>query len=212
MRSFRLFYTLILFCVLTVFVNADTLTSNQTISFQGYLTGQQAKMHQGMVKMRFRFYEAEAVNPFLHVPIPEIVPLTVNVFEGNYTTKIELSSKDVESIAEKDGVWIEVVIGEIGNEVAMSPRIEMTAAPYAMLVKGLKYDAVNDVVIIGFPNIPTANPGSAGGLVVSGSVLIGGAAAKQNGIGLYVDGTVRIDGNVTTNTVSADQVFGAIWN
>ncbi|MDR1113887.1 MAG: hypothetical protein LBL50_02215 [Candidatus Margulisbacteria bacterium] len=208
MRSFRLFHALILFCALTVFVNADTPTSNQTISFQGYLTGQQTKMYQGGVTMNFKFYkDADGINT-IETNLQHGT-VRVNVFEGNYTAKIELSPEEIGKIIVENDAWIEVSI----DGTPMKPLIEMTAAPYAMLVKGFKYDAIHDTAILGFPNTPTANPGSPGGLVVENKVLINatnGTALEDKG--LYVAGTVQIDGNVTTNTVSANQVFGAIWN
>jgi hypothetical protein len=205
MRLFKLFNTLILFCVLSVFVSAAT--SNRTISFQGYLTDTSGKVHEGNVSMGFAFYNQQTGGQLL---FQYNVINDVTVFEGNYTTKIELSPDQIDAITNVNNVWIEVKV----NSVAM-PRIEMNAAPYALFVKGIKYDASNDIVMIGYssPDIVTANSVNTGGLVVEKYIAIGGGSAENGTVYLNSSGTTaQIDGKVSVNVVTAKQVFGAIWN
>ncbi|MDR2428184.1 MAG: hypothetical protein LBD62_00060 [Candidatus Margulisbacteria bacterium] len=211
MRLFKLFNTLILFCVLSVFVSAAT--SNQTISFQGYLTDTNGNMHEGSVNMGFIFYNNITGGTALSNITGANANKEVTVFEGNYTTKIELSAGEIDKITSASDVWIEVSV----NGTAMSPRIEMIAAPYAMFVKGIKYDAKNDTVMIGYssPDIVTANSGKNdknGDLVVENYIAIGGGAANEGTVYLNSNTVARIDGDVKTNVVTANQVFGAVWN
>ncbi|GBR74430.1 hypothetical protein NO1_1605 [Candidatus Termititenax aidoneus] len=197
MRSLKLFSALILFCVLSVFVNA-AVYSNNTISFQGFLRDEAKDPLTGAVAMDFNFYDG-SLRKFT-VSVRDVV-----VFNGNYTAKINLSSTNIDTIKSAADLWIEVVV----DTKPMTPKIQMTAAPYAMLVKGLKYDVKNDTVILGYPNIVTANSDSAGGLVMQGKMLIG---TDDRGRSIDVNGEVRVEGNVTTNTLTGTAVYGAIWN
>jgi hypothetical protein len=215
MRPFKLFNALILFCVLTAFVGAAATNaiSNRTISFQGYLTDNSGKAEQGAVDMGFKFYNEKVEGSPTINTYDNGRGKRVTVFNGNYTTKIELTEDEVAKIAKQENLWIEVVV----NGKAMSPRIEMIPAPYAMLVKGIKYDAVNDTVMIGYrgAGIVTANSGK-GGLVVEDSIVFGAQkpGGLSDGVGLYLNSNsnARIDGDVEANFVTANQVFGAIWN
>ncbi|MDR1323800.1 MAG: hypothetical protein LBK68_05100 [Candidatus Margulisbacteria bacterium] len=222
MRSLKLFSALILFCVLTIFVSADhyTIPSDKIISFQGYLTDKNGKAYTGTVFMKFKFYYNSDTNSsqesFFTSSSQE-----VTAFDGNYTTKIDLE-KDyntiINNMTSTNDLWIEVWV----DDHRMTPRIEMTAAPYAMLVKGIKYDAVNDVVMIGYPSskdisvIGNSDSKMVGGMVVENYISIGddvGTGTTPQG-NLYIHGsnTAYFDGDANVNKVEAGKVFGAIWN
>jgi hypothetical protein len=212
MRPFKLFNALILFCVLTAFVSGAA-DSNKTISFQGYLTNTDGTPYQGTVKMSFKFC-SDKNGTNLNFTNAATIERDVTIFNGNYTTKIALDAADVEKIAKQENLWIEVIV----NGTGMTPRIEMISAPYAMLVKGIKYDAVNDTVMIGYNSEPvtaaysgnSTSDKNGGGLVVKS--FIGINKNKDGTGGLYIAAPSKIEGDVTVNSVTATQVFGAIWN
>ncbi|MDR1452397.1 MAG: hypothetical protein LBJ25_00270 [Candidatus Margulisbacteria bacterium] len=216
MRSFKLFNlfnALILFCVMTVFVSADSpqsSLSNRTISFQGYLTNSSGSTEEiSAVSMNFLFYEnAEGGNPLY----TKGEDTRVTIFNGNYTAKINLDTiAKVEALASASALWVEVWV----DGVSMNQRIEMIAAPYAMLVKGIKYDAVNDTVMIGYHEKEDVSAISTGGMVVKNYISIGGEVEGSSLMPgtLYIrNGTARFEGNVSINMISANAVYGAIWN
>jgi len=214
---------------------AEPKTEN-SISFQGFLTDSNSEPYMGTVKIGFKFYpNAASTTPLLPSFSVDSNPRNirlVTVFNGNYTTKIEFNDTEIAILNAESNVWVEVYVASKNTETKdvmsddnkLTPRIQLNAVPYALAVRGVYYDALNDIVKIGqgyqaaSVNVSTTNgiannDARRGGMMIQGQVGIGTAtpAAKN---ALHVIGNVEVTGNVFVEkgTVSAKKVFGAVWN
>ena len=215
--------------------------SDETITFQGYLTDNKNEPYMGTVKMGFKFFPTSN-----KTTTTEIFPsgLTnermrnVTVFNGNYTTKINFTQSEITAMNALDDIWVEVYVTTntsiaitnlFADAYKLDSRIQMSAVPYALSVKGLYYDSVNDVVMHGDKDTfvkngaVSVNSNTKGGLLVQGSVGIGITSTTVNGTAykLAVSNAnntsfdaVRVTGNVIVKSgmVSASMVYGAVWN
>jgi hypothetical protein len=177
--------------------------SNNTITFQGYLTNIDGSGVFGDRYMGFILYGVQTggtpiVNAF---PYSEIAYRKVTVYNGNYATKINLSDAALTILNSSPEVWVAVYVSNSEGagdptgvaQYLMSPRIQLTATPYATNVRGVNYNATNHTVKLGSDAayLATAAQSNANeGLLVQGNVGIG-----------TTDPTAKLDvrGNVSAN-------------
>jgi hypothetical protein len=213
--------------------------TNNSISFQGYLTDNNSMPYMGAVKMGFKFYTSSAENATEIFNTTDGKAREVTVFNGNYTTKIEFTDEEINSLNAASDVWIEVYVAsnsaaswsELDNGInKLIPRIQLNAVPYALAVRGVYYDSANDIIKLGrgyqpitkninisvtnntvIVGTPPMGDARRGGLVVQGRVGIGTTSPNYK---FHVAGDVHVTGNVrsTSSKVSANKVYGAVWN
>lgn len=190
----------------------------------------------GIVSMGFKFYAGKDSSGELITLDTARNIREVTVFNGNYTTKIEFTEDEILALNNNNEVWIEVYVSKNGSTTGimtdgnkLTPRIQLNAVPYALAVRGVYYDALNDIVKLGegyqsvtanYPytntkniQLATINDNRRGGLVIQGQVGICTANPTSNAR-LHVAGDVAVTGNVfvPSGWVSANKVYGAVWN
>ena len=238
--------------VIVASVSLPSVPSDQTITFQGFLTESNNSPHQGEAVMGFRFFnhptDAEDANEIFKLGTywdsfsigtydqsRNIRKITV--FNGNYTTKIHFSLDEISIMNISEDIWVEVYVTTNTTDIVtdelllvadhkLNTRIQLNAVPYALSIKGLGYDSARDMVMLGYKNtdiVTGNNSNPRGGLVVSGRVGIGGPNINpnNNNLQLFVSSatystipSVMATGNVMVpqGRVSANRVFGAVWN
>jgi hypothetical protein len=227
---------LVLVVMLGIALAAQT---NNSISFQGYLTDNNSMPYMGAVRMGFKFYDGNTDTSSELFQATDGKVRDVTVFNGNYTTKIEFSDPEINTLNAAADVWIEVYVASntnvewstlSNNNNKLTPRIQLNAVPYALAVRGVYYDSANDIVKLGRGYQPiakninisvsnnsinvdspkTRDPRN-GGLVVQGRVGIGTPSPNYK---FHVAGNAHVTGNVksVSGMVSANKVYGAVWN
>ncbi|GBR76554.1 hypothetical protein NO2_1087 [Candidatus Termititenax persephonae] len=171
--------------------------------------------YRGVVTLGFKFFndetgDSESNNIFntLGINYDKIKNNSITVYYGNYTTKIAFRDDQLDKLAENDGsVWVEVYVlskdndsgGELFKDVnKLSPRIQLSAVPYALSMSGVYYDPLNNSVILGENYRQYINNGSIkaktqDGLIVQGKVGIGTNNPQYT---LDVNGNAELSGNV----------------
>jgi hypothetical protein len=214
--------------------------TNNTFPFQGYLTDYLGRSFYGTVVMGFEFYTNEdGTNNIVYGAETGLIR-KVKVYNGLYATKISLPPDAFAKLASYDNLWVKVYLASASssglnwNDASksipplkdeanmLSPLVQLTAAPYALGVRGLAYQKNNSqnqgVLKIGEAYIATTNIGAASNnkenLIISGNVGIGtrdATAAKLVIAG--ADGIKNESDMEITGTLSAPGgVVGAVWN
>jgi hypothetical protein len=147
----------------------------------------------------------------------------VQVFNGQYATKLAFPPSILTLLNREPNVWVEVKIGGL----PLTPRVQLTSAVQALSVRGIYYD--NDAQVIkigqGYRHI-NYNPSthSSIDLVVSGNVGIHTDNPSQARLvingggsgGMHVRGVMHVSGNIIPRPVpgggSDSGVYGAVWN
>jgi hypothetical protein len=160
----KLFIILGIACSLLLATN-----SNSTITFQGYLTNIDGSGVFGTRYMGFIIYGSKTGPDIVASGIPY---REVTVYNGNYATKINLPNTVLTSLNAVSEAWVAVYVSNTNTDPTnnpaylMSPRIQLTATPYAANVKGFNYNHGTSTATIG--NITV--PGTITGNVVIGAV------------------------------------------
>ena len=213
-----------LICMNMLFANYNVAANiDNTITFQGYLTDSGGKPFFGTVQMDFDFYKHESSSDTDKViEKEEDLKRPVQVFNGQYATKLALPPSVLSKVNRNSDVWVEV---KIGTE-PLTPRVQLTSAVQALAVRGIYYDNDAQVIKIGqgfrYENYADTIDNKAMDLVVSGNVGVGTPNASQarlviSGGGMNVsNGNMYVSGNVVpkqwTGINTEDGVYGAVWN
>lgn len=203
--------------------------TNNSFPFQGYFTDSLGRPYFGVVTMGFEFYGDSEEKNLIY---SEDTMRLVTVYNGLYATKLSLPPDAFAKLASYDDIWVKVYVlksgtlngnradgwKELKGSEALKPLVQLTAAPYALRVRGLSYQS-NGVLKVGktyqsTTNILAASDGR-DNLIVSGNVGI--ATLNVTTAKLVVNGsTLDVkEGNISVNgDISAELggVWGAVWN
>ena len=165
--------------ILFIFILA-LLGQDQTLSIQGVLRQPSGKaVNDGNYQITFNFYN-DATGGSLVSSKQE----SVDVKDGLYTANV-----DIAGIPFNEQYWIGV---QIGTDAELSPRAKLTAAPYALALRGLNNE---------FPSTGTVVVGDS--LRVEGSIKVLGSFETNGDVqlnsNLSVTNNVSITGNLTSN-------------
>lgn len=233
-------------------------TSN-TFPFQGYFTDYLGRPYFGTVQMGFAFYNSEENGTEIY-PDGDGLIRQVKVYNGLYATKISLPKDAFATLASYDNIWVEVyVIKGIENmswdgrkdsyntgtkklkekEYMLSPRVQLTAAPYALGVRGLSYyesdNGTNKVLKVGSYQTITNNfTNQSNSLIIPGNVRIAtlnvgtnysenefdknGTKVTLNAVNakLFIPGILQVNNNakvqINGSIAPTGGVHGAVWN
>jgi len=224
-----------LICVNILFASNAVHTANinidNTIAFQGYLTDPGGRPFFGTVDMNFGFYRQETgTGDTGLITRNNSLRRAVQIFNGQYATKLALPPDILTLINQESNVWVEISIGPSGEAnrssvlQPLTPRVQLTSAVHALTVRGIYYD--NDARVIkigqGYRGINySATDGASFDMVISGNVGIGTADVSQAKLTISghmgVAGNVFVSGNIVprpiVNTDGHDSgVYGAVWN
>jgi len=196
-NKFILIFVLLISAGLCVAGNKDNnapIRTDNTISFQGYLTDAGGRPYFGNVYMDFVFYDTATPNEDVtenetHMIVKPGGGMTrpVAVYNGLYATKMAVTGPVLSHINANKDVWVEVYVSRtdpgkntiITPNNVMLPRVQLNAASYALAVKGLYFNETTNTLKIG-EGFQSVNANASGGLVISGNVGIGVAIADTN--------------------------------
>jgi hypothetical protein len=205
--------------------------TNNSFPFQGYFTDYLGRPYFGTVLMGFEFFADEAGENSIYSG--DLVR-SVKVYNGLYATKVSLPKNAFAILAEHDNIWVKVYIHkglilpdawntmkDAKDAYVLKPLVQLTAAPYALGVRGLYYEQNNftsdgDGLLKIGQGYKNFNTGSGHGLIISGNVRINTANATEDdkNIKLVVDDldmygrNIRINGEI----YAPGGVYGAVWN
>ncbi|HMB93967.1 MAG TPA: hypothetical protein VKP65_24165, partial [Rhodothermales bacterium] len=129
--TFHLIRFLMLALLIGLFrVNTAQAQVPGTIAYQGYLTDTSGDPLDGTVNLAFRLYDAPTGGTAAWAESQLNVPVSDGVFSVQLGRVESLSG-----VAFEQPLWLAVHVNE-GNE--LSPRVALTAAPYALSTRGLR--------------------------------------------------------------------------
>lgn len=189
---------ILLTALFTLIVFSSFCQVPQTLSYQGLLTDNAGvPLTDGSYAVTFRFYAAATGG----VAITSRGPLTINTFKGLFTTTLGDGTTDNAalpfSLADQE-VFIGITISPSTTE--LSPRIKITAIPYAFVANTVKSV---DAALINSGTLPIARIGD--GTINSAKISDGTiTSAKIN------DGTIATvdiaDGAITNAKLAANSL------
>ena len=155
---------------------------DQTLSIQGVLRQPSGKaVADGTYSITFNFYNVANGGS----PIASRVE-TVEVKDGLYTANVDISG-----IPFNEQYWIGI---QIGSDNELTPRAKLTAAPYALALKGLDNE---------FPSTGTVAVGDSlrvgGDAKISGNLEVGGVIDTLN-----IGGRINIAGKLAIERDASD--------
>lgn len=175
--------------------------SRQAINFQGYLTDKNGQPVFGSRQMSFNIY-TDATNATVLFPIGNRV---VTVYNGNYSTKLELMDSQLAQLAaDATGqIWLEVSV----DGVTMNPRIQMVAVPFAANVRGLPMNGLNEITAA---TINAAARVINNGTISGGTINVAVLSANTFSVSAITTNTLAAS-TITSGLVTANKVVGAVW-
>jgi hypothetical protein len=210
--------------------------TNNTFPFQGYFTDSQGRPYFGSVTMGFEFCSnGDYINPT--VVYRKNTMRSVKVYNGFYATKVSLPDDAFAKLASYDELWVKVYLAKgvsvnwdesgvstenttflnKGDAFLLKPLVQLTAAPYALGVRGLSYAANEKSVLkIGKKYQSIYNNGVNNSLIVAGDVRINTLNATVSSAKLVVPSGIVNSGGITITyeepIEAPDGVIGAVWN
>jgi hypothetical protein len=189
----------------------EPIKTDNTITFQGYLTDPSGRPYFGTVWMDFVFYDTEhpssdITENYKHKLYPigndvssqYVLPRMVAVSNGQYATQLAMPAQVMSALNAADDVWVEVYVArsDSGSGIAtttnmLTPRVQLNAAPYAQAVRGLYYDSSKTALKIGKGFQGSAVNTIDIDLAISGNVGVGTSNAQ--GARLVIDGEIDDD-------------------
>lgn len=173
-------------CFLGFLFSAPAALSNDSFTFQGYLTDSSGAPVFGSRYMAFKIYDSRTGGNEL----ASIDPRSVTVYNGNYATKIKFTNtSELNKLNQAEDAWMQVwvkadsIVDVIAPQNAMNPRIQLTSVPYALNTRGIYYDNENKRIGIGTKNPTTM-------LDVAGNVNSTGGKIQENNNSLIPRGVI----------------------
>jgi hypothetical protein len=219
--------------------------TNNTFPFQGYFTDSQGRAYFGTVIMGFKFFsDKNATNVVYGGSTGESMVRSVKVYNGFYATKISFPEDAFAKFASYDNIWVNVYVAKSvdlsdivwgitsasaekkrldDDSYLLKPPVQLTAAPYALGVRGLAYESGSDttgkgVLKIGGAYRSTSSVARENGkdnLIISGNVRVSALNSTENAKLVIRDILMGVDSSTISinGTLSApDGVYGAVWN
>jgi hypothetical protein len=219
--------------------------TNNTFPFQGYFTDSQGRAYFGTVMMGFKFCSDESgANVVYGGTSAESMIRSVKVYNGFYSTKVSLPPDAFAKLAYYDNIWVKVYVAKSASLVdnmawgrdargdktrldddndnyLLKPHVQLTAAPYALGVRGLAYQSGSNgmgVLKVGGEYRGKNSSAASNGmdnLIISGNVRVSALDSAEDiklvisdklkgvsGTTISINGEVRAPGGV----------YGAVWN
>ncbi|MDR2430651.1 MAG: hypothetical protein LBD99_00095 [Candidatus Margulisbacteria bacterium] len=221
--------------------------TNNTFPFQGYFTDSQGRAYFGTVMMGFKFCSDEGGKDVVYGnTADESMVRSVKVYNGFYATKVSLPKNAFAKLAYYDNIWVKVYVDKSAGLVdnmawgkdylgsstrldddndnyLLKPHVQLTAAPYALGVRGLAYQSGSSpgkgVLKVGGEYRGKPSSAASNGkdnLVISGNVKVAVSLDSAENTKLVISDKLKgVSGTtiIINGELSApDGVYGAVWN